>query len=118
MLIKYSLQIGLLLTGNSTTSSWNRPDFIYADPPYDVEFTQYAKDGFSWEDQIRLAELLAKHSGPVLLSNQATERVLNLYRENEFTIKLVMGPRNISADKNKRTPVAEVLAIKNIPVID
>ena len=94
------------------------PDFIYADPPYDVEFTQYAKDGFSWEDQIRLAELLVKHSGPVLLSNQATERVLNLYSENKFTNTLLMGPRNISADKTKRTPVAEVLAIKNIPVIE
>lgn len=21
-------------------------DFVYADPPYDVEFTQYSKDGF------------------------------------------------------------------------
>src|SRR5205823_10468939 len=23
-------------------------DFVYADPPYDVEFTQYSKDGFTW----------------------------------------------------------------------
>src|SRR5919109_496163 len=28
-------------------------DFIYADPPYDVEFTQYSKQGFSWDDQVR-----------------------------------------------------------------
>ena len=26
----------------------------YADPPYDVEFTKYAKDDFKWEDQVRL----------------------------------------------------------------
>ena len=25
-------------------------DFVYADPPYDVEFTQYVKGGFRWED--------------------------------------------------------------------
>jgi DNA adenine methylase len=31
----------------------DRDDFVYADPPYDVEFTQYAKGGFSWEDQER-----------------------------------------------------------------
>jgi len=43
-----------------------RDDFVYADPPYDVEFTQYAKDDFKWEDQVRLAEWLAKHSGPVV----------------------------------------------------
>jgi len=49
-------------------------DFIYADPPYDVEFTTYSAGGFSWEDQVRTAELLAAHKGPVVLSNQATPR--------------------------------------------
>ena len=48
-----------------------RPDdFIYADPPYDVEFTQYSSGGFGWEEQTRAAEWLAKHPGPVVLSNQ------------------------------------------------
>ncbi len=28
-------------------------DFVYADPPYDVEFTSYSAGGFSWEDQKR-----------------------------------------------------------------
>ena len=31
---------------------------------------QYAKDDFRWEDQVRLAEWLAEHPGPVMLSNQ------------------------------------------------
>ena len=31
-------------------------DFVYADPPYDVEFTQYSKEPFGWDDQVRLAE--------------------------------------------------------------
>jgi site-specific DNA-adenine methylase len=56
-------------------------DFIYADPPYDVEFTQYSKDAFTWEDQVRVAEWLARHPGPVVLSNQATERIVKLYRK-------------------------------------
>jgi DNA adenine methylase len=51
-------------------------DFIYADPPYDVEFTSYAKEGFSWEEQVRAAEWLARHPGPVVLSNQATEKLV------------------------------------------
>ena len=37
-----------------------RGDFIYADPPYDVEFTDYSKEGFTWEDQVRAAEWLAR----------------------------------------------------------
>src|SRR5437899_2804699 len=49
-------------------------DFVYADPPYDVEFTQYSSQAFRWEDQVRTAEWLAHHSGPVILSNQATDR--------------------------------------------
>src|SRR5690606_2869260 len=28
-------------------------DFVYADPPYDVEFTHYSQGGFSWSDQVR-----------------------------------------------------------------
>src|SRR5438132_1241481 len=51
-------------------------DFVYADPPYDVEFTQYSKDGFGWDEQVRTAKWLSKHSGPVALSNQATKRIV------------------------------------------
>ncbi len=58
----------------------DRDDFVYADPPYDVEFTQYAKGGFAWEDQERTAVSLAKHRGPVVLVNQATARIEKLYR--------------------------------------
>jgi DNA adenine methylase len=31
-------------------------NFLYADPPYDVEFRSYSKESFSWDDQIRLGE--------------------------------------------------------------
>lgn len=39
-------------------------DLVYADPPYDATFTGYAAGGFSGDDQVRLAELLARHPGP------------------------------------------------------
>lgn len=58
-------------------------DFIYADPPYDVEFTSYSKEDFGWDDQVRLAKWLAQHQGPVILSNQATDRIVELYRSAE-----------------------------------
>jgi DNA adenine methylase len=87
-------------------------DFIYADPPYDVDFRQYTKDGFSWEDQERLARWLARHPGPVVASNQATERVRRLYQNLGFTICTLKGPRLISCTGD-RTPVDEVLAHRN-----
>ncbi|MBI3401997.1 MAG: Dam family site-specific DNA-(adenine-N6)-methyltransferase [Acidobacteria bacterium] len=88
-------------------------DFIYADPPYDVEFTQYSKGGFDWDEQERAAEWLSKHKGPVILSNQATARIVNLYRSLKFTLKFLNAPRRISCTGD-RTPAPEVLAIRNL----
>lgn len=88
-------------------------DFIYADPPYDVEFTQYSQGGFAWDDQIRAAELLAAHPGPVMLSNQATPRMIALYESLGYTLTFLDAPRRISRDGN-RTPAREVLATRNL----
>ena len=88
-------------------------DFIYADPPYDVEFTKYAKEDFSWADQVRLAEYLAAHEGPVVLSNQATERIVALYEKNGFTLSFLAGPRRISCTGD-RSPAMEVLAVRGM----
>jgi DNA adenine methylase len=90
-----------------------RDDFIYADPPYDVEFTTYSAGGFSWDDQVRTAELLAKHRGPVLLSNQATKRIVDLYRRFGFDLQFFDAPRRISRDGNRES-AREVLATKNL----
>ena len=88
-------------------------DFIYADPPYDVEFTKYAKTGFSWEDQVRAAESLSRHPGPVVLANQATSRILALYKRLGFKLMKLDGPRRISCTGD-RQPAREVLALKNL----
>jgi DNA adenine methylase len=87
-------------------------DFVYADPPYDAEFRQYAQEGFSWSDQERLARWLAWHPGPVVISNQATLRVERLYRLLGFKLLPLKGPRLISCTGD-RTPVDEVLAYRN-----
>ncbi len=90
-----------------------RSDFIYADPPYDVEFTAYSKGGFSWDDQERTAMTLAKHRGPVVLVNQATERVERLYRKLGFSVRFLDAPRRISCTGD-RTRVREILATRNV----
>jgi len=88
-----------------------RDDFVYADPPYDVQFTSYSAAGFSWDDQSRVAELLAAHAGPVVLSNQATPRIVSLYEKLKFQVRFLAGPRRISCTGD-RTAAQEVLAFK------
>ena len=67
------------MTGNMEGVPVTPSDFIHADPPYDVEFTKYSKDGFGWSYRIRTAEWLARHQGPVTLMNQTTDRIVELY---------------------------------------
>jgi DNA adenine methylase len=88
-------------------------DFVYADPPYDVEFTQYAQEGFGWEEQVRTAEWLSRHPGPVVLSNQATDRIVKLYERLGYSLRYLSAPRMISCTGD-RTPAREVLALKNL----
>jgi DNA adenine methylase len=86
-------------------------DFVYADPPYDVEFTTYSPGGFSWDDQKRTAEFLAAHDGPLVISNQATTKIVELYEGLGFALTYLDGPRRISCTGD-RTAAREVLAVK------
>jgi DNA adenine methylase len=88
-------------------------DFIYADPPYDVQFTAYSKEAFGWDDQVRLAKWLARHPGPVILSNQATGRIRHLYKDLGYTVRTLTAPRMINSTGD-RTPAKEVLATRNL----
>ena len=90
-----------------------KSDFIYADPPYDVEFTQYSKNGFDWSEQVRAAEWLATHPGPVILANQATPRIVALYEQLGFRLVFLSAPRRISCNGD-RSPAHEVLALRNL----
>ncbi|MEE9218312.1 MAG: Dam family site-specific DNA-(adenine-N6)-methyltransferase [Acidobacteriota bacterium] len=88
-------------------------DFVYADPPYDVEFTQYSRHSFEWEEQVRTAEWLAQHPGSVILSNQGTDRIVKLYKQLGYELRFLKAPRLISCTGD-RTPAREVLATRNL----
>ena len=100
-------------TGDFESIVLEQDDFIYADPPYDVEFTQYSKEAFGWDEQVRLANWLAKHPGPVVLSNQATERILELYERLGFELTEQPAPRMISCNGD-RTKAIEVIATRGL----
>jgi DNA adenine methylase len=100
-------------TGDLEAVPLDRGDFIYADPPYDVDFTQYSSARFTWDDQERTATRLARHRGPVVLVNQATERVKRLYRRLGYRVDFLDAPRRISCTGD-RTPAREVIATLNL----
>ncbi|MBE2268949.1 MAG: Dam family site-specific DNA-(adenine-N6)-methyltransferase [Anaerolinea sp.] len=108
-----TLERWMFTAGDFAAMRLDPTDFIYADPPYDVPFTQYSQTGFSWDDQVRLAVWLSKHPGPVVLSNQATERICTLYAGLGFDLAYADAPRRISCNGD-RTPAVEVIATRGI----
>ena len=90
-------------------------EFVYLDPPYDPvsatsSFASYTADGFTWEDQKRLARAcisLNRRGVRFLLSNSATERIRELYRG--FEQRLVRAPRFINSKAESRGRVDELL---------
>ncbi|MBN1683486.1 Dam family site-specific DNA-(adenine-N6)-methyltransferase [Candidatus Bathyarchaeota archaeon] len=96
--------------GDFSQVETNKNDFVYLDPPYDVEFRQYSAEGFYWEDQVRLANWAVKIDAPVIISNQATKRIVDLYKSLGFKYEFVDGPRLISCIGEKRGQVKEILA--------
>lgn len=92
--------------------------FVYLDPPYDPvsdtsSFTGYDINGFDKEEQIRLKNLcdkLNKKGVKFLLSNSATDFILDLYKD--YNITIVQANRAINSKANKRGKVDEVL-VKN-----
>ncbi len=62
---------------------------------------------------MRAARWLARHPGPVVLTNQATDRVMALYAELGFAVEVLAAPRRISCTGDRKA-AAEVLASRNL----
>lgn len=57
-----------------------KTDFVFLDPPYDSEFSTYAKNEFTKKDQARLANFLIKKcSASFMLIIKNTDFILGLY---------------------------------------
>ena len=100
-------------TGDFAQVRLDPEDFVYLDSPFDGGFTKYTSQGFTWHDQVRLAEWAAAHPGPVVVSNAATDRIKELYGDLGFSLTTISAPRRISCDGN-RAPADEILAVKRI----
>lgn len=90
-------------------------DVVYCDPPYvplspTASFTDYTKAGFTIEQQQQLAKLAEESKAKVLISNHDNEITRDLYKNADEIITKNIG-RFISAKKESRKPVKELLAI-------
>lgn len=92
------------------------PMFIYADPVYDKTFANYTSSGFDWFRQKQLAQWASVSSHPVVISNAATDRILELYIDLGFNIEFIEAKRSVSCDGN-RNKVKEILAYKLTTII-
>ena len=91
----------------------SKGDFIYFDPPYDTDgviFTNYTANGFSKDEQIRLAKVykeLSRKGCFVMLSNHNTKLINELYKD--YNIHVIEAKRNINSNGKKRGNVEEVI---------
>ncbi len=62
-------------------------DFIFLDPPYDTDFSDYENKSFDKQDQERLAKTLEKTKAKFILIIKNTPFIYNLYNKECFKIK-------------------------------
>lgn len=98
-----------------TVKGVRKGSFVYFDPPYDpvsssANFTGYDKGGFDWEEQKRLKRLcdtLNDKGVNFLLSNSATDFIMDLYKD--YKIEIIQAKRAINSKANLRGEVDEIL---------
>lgn len=89
----------------------SKDDFIFLDPPYDTEFSDYEGREFSLKDQERLCKILKKIPAKFLLIIKKTNFIYDLYK-NDFYI--VNFSKNYTYNiKNRNEKNVEHLIITN-----
>ncbi len=87
-------------------------DFIFLDPPYDTEFSTYAKNEFAKNDQVRLCEYLKNTKANIMLIIKNTDFIYNLYNTKEFRIK-TFDKKYLVSFQNRNDKDVEHLLITN-----
>lgn len=87
-------------------------DFIFVDPPYDSEFSEYAQNAFSKNDQERLAKCLSELKCKVMIVIKNTKFIHELYSNLGFKIESFEKKYNVNfMNRNERK--VEHLIVKN-----
>ena len=89
-----------------------KDDFIFLDPPYDTEFSTYAKNEFAKNDQVRLCEYLKNTKANIMLIIKNTDFIYSLYNTKEFKIK-TFDKKYLVSFQNRNDKDVEHLLITN-----
>jgi len=89
-----------------------KEDFIFLDPPYDTDFSNYLGMSFVVNDQRRLAEYLYKTEANFMLVIKNTDLIRNLYFEQGFNI-MTFDKKYLVSFQNRNDKNAEHLTITN-----
>ena len=89
-------------------------DFMFLDPPYDTEFSDYECKAFTKLDQARLAIVLKRTKAKFILIIKNTDFIQGLYGE-DFTI-LTFDKQYTYNVRSRNQRGAEHLIITNLPV--
>lgn len=87
-------------------------DFIFLDPPYDTDFSEYAQNVFDKNDQERLAKTLLNTKAKWLLVIKYTEFIESLYDKPGINIER-FAKKYLVSFKNRNDQDAEHLVIRN-----
>ena len=98
-----------------TVKSAKTGDFVYFDPPYHpisktANFTDYNSNGFTFDDQKRLADVFRKLSNKgvqLMLSNSKVSEIEDLFVG--FTIGTVDAKRFINCNGERRNGIKEII---------
>lgn len=90
-------------------------DFMFLDPPYDTEFSTYAKNNFDKNDQIRLANYLTKTKAKFMLIIKNTDFIYKIYKDRGFNIAS-FEKKYLVSFMNRNDKDAEHLLITNYEV--
>ena len=92
---------------SNSISNAKKGDFIFFDSPYaplnPTTFTDYTKEGFKYEDHVRLAEIFKSMSEKdvyCMLTNHNTELISDLYKD--YNSKVIQVNRMINSDASNR----------------
>jgi len=88
-------------------------DFIFLDPPYDTDFSDYEKASFDKKDQERLAKRLHLTKAKFILIIKNTPFILNLYKNKPKIIISSFDKTYLYNVKGRNDREVEHLIIKN-----
>ncbi|MCK5043729.1 DNA adenine methylase [Candidatus Pacearchaeota archaeon] len=93
-----------------------KKDFVFLDPPYDTEFSEYEENPFTKEDQKRLAKTLINLKAKWILIIKETDFIKGLY-ENKQNIKMGIFDKSYTFNiKDRMNTEVKHLIIHNLDI--